>query len=338
MLIRAPQKGIYIPSLDGLRALAFFLVFFSHSGFGKIIPGGFGVTVFFFISGFLITSLLRHEFAVCGLISLKKFYMRRVLRIWPAFYLVLFVGAALTQLHVLRGEILWPGFLSQCMHVANYYSIYFGDGITMGSVVYWSLAVEEHFYLIFPLLYMALLRMDLCAKNQMRVLIALCLAVLAWRCLLVFFLDAASQRTNFASDTRFDSLLFGCALAVYRNPALDPTTLSDRAIKYFLLPAGIILLVTSFLVRNAEFRETLRYTLQGVGLAPIFIAAIRFPGWGPFRILNWKWVRFIGTLSYSLYLVHYTVIQGINLYWPNMNSLRLSAVSLFVAFILSYAI
>jgi peptidoglycan/LPS O-acetylase OafA/YrhL len=264
--------------------------------------------------------------------------MRRVLRIWPAFYLVLFVGAALTQFHVLRGDILWTGFLSQCLHVANYYSIYYGEGITMGSGVYWSLAVEEHFYLIFPLLYLALLRMNLCAKNQMLVLVALCAAILMWRCFLVFGLEAVSHRTYYASDTRFDSLLFGCALAVYGNPALDSKTISDGTVKYVLLPAGIILLLASFFIRNAEFRETIRYTLQGVGLAPVFIAAIRFPDWGAFRILNWKWVRFVGVLSYSLYLVHYTVIQGIGLYWPNLNSLRLATVSLFVAFILSYAI
>jgi peptidoglycan/LPS O-acetylase OafA/YrhL len=75
-----PKGGLYIPSLDGIRAISFFLVFFAHAGLGKVlVPGGFGVTIFFLLSGFLITTLLRMEYLRYKRISLKDFYLRETL-------------------------------------------------------------------------------------------------------------------------------------------------------------------------------------------------------------------------------------------------------------------
>ena len=88
--IESASNKFHIPSLDGLRAVAICIVFLSHAGLSKIIPGGLGVTIFFFLSGYLITTLLRLEHIKTGKIDLKKFYIRRMLRIWPNFYLVLF--------------------------------------------------------------------------------------------------------------------------------------------------------------------------------------------------------------------------------------------------------
>src|SRR5215467_9759259 len=90
----SPGKvGFYIPSLDGLRGIALLLVFIAHAGLDKVVPGGFGVTVFFFLSGYLITSLLRLEADhKSGHISLADFYLRRVFRIWPLMYIT--VGIA----------------------------------------------------------------------------------------------------------------------------------------------------------------------------------------------------------------------------------------------------
>jgi peptidoglycan/LPS O-acetylase OafA/YrhL len=81
----------HIPSLDGIRAIAAFIVFLSHCGLEDLVPGGFGVTIFFFLSGFLITTLLREEYHKRGNISLKKFYLRRLYRIIPPLYIVLVV-------------------------------------------------------------------------------------------------------------------------------------------------------------------------------------------------------------------------------------------------------
>ena len=91
-----------IPSLDGLRAISFFLVFLGHSGV-PLIPGGFGVTVFFFLSGYLITTLLRLEANKYGRVDLKLFYMRRALRIWPPFYLVLVASTLLAAWGLILG-------------------------------------------------------------------------------------------------------------------------------------------------------------------------------------------------------------------------------------------
>src|SRR5437016_5429614 len=79
----------YIPSLDGIRAVAFLFVFVAHAGLGNVVPGGFGVTIFFFLSGYLITTLMRREAERSGTVSLRIFYARRFLRIFPPFYLVL---------------------------------------------------------------------------------------------------------------------------------------------------------------------------------------------------------------------------------------------------------
>src|SRR5438132_14220471 len=86
------SSSFYLPSLDGIRAAAVILVFVAHAGLKERIPGNFGVTVFFFLSGYLITTLLRIEHERTGGISLKMFYLRRTLRIFPPFYLVLLLA------------------------------------------------------------------------------------------------------------------------------------------------------------------------------------------------------------------------------------------------------
>jgi peptidoglycan/LPS O-acetylase OafA/YrhL len=132
--------------------------------------------------------------------------------------------------------------------------------------------------------------------------------VLAWRLTLVLGLHASTDRTYLGSDTRIDSILFGCALAVGSNPMLDPRRGSPALWRRVLLPLGMALLVFTFVYRAPWFRETLRYTLQGIGLWPLFVVAMREPTWGPFRLLNVKAVRHVGVLSYSLYLVHHVVL------------------------------
>ena len=91
----AQQATLYIPGLDGIRALAFFFVFVAHSMPDKTLPGAFGVTVFFFLSGYLITTLLRGEAQRTGTISLKRFYLRRVLRIFPSCYVTVAIVSTL---------------------------------------------------------------------------------------------------------------------------------------------------------------------------------------------------------------------------------------------------
>ena len=309
--------SFHIPSLDGLRAFAVGVVFLAHAGLKSFVPGEFGVTVFFFLSGFLITTLLRIEHARTATISLRDFYLRRVLRIFPPFYLVLVSATALTVLGPLSDSNLHlePGAVAaQALYLTNYHVIAtdWWNGRAPGSWIYWSLAVEEHFYLFFPLLYLLLLRFLPERRRQLAVLLGLCALVLAWRTFLVFGLHVAKERTYIATDTRIDSILFGCALAVVGNPVLDRTRFADARWKYVWLPLGLAGLLVSFLVRSPELQQSVRYSLQGVALVPVFVCAMRFPGWFAFRALNWRPVAFLGVLSYSLYLLHPTAIFGLH--------------------------
>src|SRR6266496_4289878 len=206
----ATAEVFQIPSLDGIRAVSFLIVFFAHTGLRQIIPGYLGLSIFFFLRGYLITTLLRIEFDRTGTISLKQFYLRRTLRIFPPLYLVLALACALPLLGFVRGSVLPGTVVAQAAHLTNYYIIHYGwwEGIAPGTWVYWSLAVEEHFYLFFPLLYLVL-RRAMPERKQALVLVGLCALILAWRCALVFLFDVSKERTYIATDTRVDAILTG---------------------------------------------------------------------------------------------------------------------------------
>jgi peptidoglycan/LPS O-acetylase OafA/YrhL len=322
--------------LDGLRAVSFFIVFIAHSGLEFIVPGGFGVTVFFFLSGFLITTLLRLEYERTGTVSLSGFYLRRALRILPPFYLVLAVANALTILRLLPGWLERGPVIAQVLHYSNYWFAFHGyGGAAAGTVVYWSLAVEEHFYLLFPLMFLLMRSSGVSGRSQGVLLWAMCAAICLWRCVLVLHHGVDPDRTYLASDTRFDSILFGCALAVAMNPVVDRPKGSERLWKMVLFPAGMLLLLATFLYRAPWFRETVRYTLQGVGLTPLFVAAVRYPRWAPFRVLNLRFVAFVGVLSYSLYLVHQMVLYGTTFQLPAWHPAVRSVLALAISFALA---
>ncbi|MBV9891083.1 MAG: acyltransferase [Rhizobacter sp.] len=307
-----------IDSLDGLRAVSIAIVFLAHSGLHKIVPGFFGVTVFFFLSGYLITTLLRVEFERTGNIGLRAFYIRRAFRIWPLFYLVLIVATLLTWSGIYGPPLPLDPVLvfMQFAHLANYAIVKAGwyIGRSPESWVYWSLAVEEHFYLLLPVLYLAMLKRGVSRPRQALFFLAACLATLAWRFVLVFAFDAPKERMYVATDTRIDSILFGCVLAVVHNPVLDDPPFRERWLKVFWFPLGLVLVVASFLPRQPWFDQTLRYTMQGLALLPVFLVAVRYPQWWPCRPLNHPWIRMVGVLSYAMYLVHTTVIRIVQLW------------------------
>ena len=206
-----------------------------------------------------------------------------------------------------------------------------------GTGVYWSLAVEEHFYLLFPALYALFIKASIAPRTQRSLLFGLCAAVMLWRCYLVFGLGIIGDRTYISSDTRFDSMLFGCALAVYGNPAIDVTkTERPSAWEWLAVLGGSTLLLVSFLYRDPAFRESVRYSLQGVGLYPLFFFVIRHPTLLVTRFLNLRPVRFIGTLSFSLYLVHQVMLYCVEL--PYGEGVWQSAVALGLSGLLSLAV
>jgi peptidoglycan/LPS O-acetylase OafA/YrhL len=336
---RRAKAPLDIPSLDGLRAFSFLSVFLAHAGV-SVMPGGFGVTVFFFLSGYLITTLIRREMEETGRVSLRHFYLRRVLRILPPFYILLATATALAAFGVIGGDLRLGGVMSQALHYSNYWIIlaHSWSGIAAGTGVLWSLAVEEHFYLGFPALFVVLYRAGIREKKMALAFFAICAAVLVWRTILVFVLHAPLERTFIATDTRLDSMLFGCALAVWRNPALDDT---DKPLSPLfarvLLPLGVVVLLGTFLIRSDDFRDSVRYSLQGLGLYPIFVTAIKYPRWIIYRFLNVGWVRHIGLLSYSLYLGHHVILYGVERYLGHAGELVVAVVALPLAVLFAEA-
>jgi len=304
----------HIPSLDGLRAISFLLVFVAHAGLDDIVPGGLGVTIFFFLSGFLIATLMRNEYELSGRVNFQHFWLRRALRILPPFYLVLIGATLAAPLIEPSTPVRSAAFAARALHFTNYWLINRGNyGEPPGTGVYWSLAVEEHFYVVFPWIFVGLQRLRLSQRSQAMTLWCICIAVLLWRVILVSVFHVSTDRTYMGSDTRLDSIMFGCAIAVWLNPVIDHPRLNEGAWKRIYFPGALIVLLACLLIRgNAfAFRETLRYSLQGAALTVLFIAAIRYHNWWPFRWLNWRPVAFLGVLSYSLYLLHFTVIIGV---------------------------
>lgn len=319
---RATAAVLHIPSLDGMRAIAVMFVFVGHA---QLIPfpGNFGVTLFFFLSGYLITTLMRAEIADTGTVSLRQFYLRRTLRILPPFYLVLWTTALLVNAGVFVGDAFpFPVFM-QSMHLSNYQIAINGyEGYPLGTFAYWSLAVEEHFYLGFPLVYLWMRRQTFEPRKQALILAGVCAVVLAWRCLLIFGFGASHDRVYVSTDTRIDSILFGCILAIYGNPVLEGNRLTSPRVAWVLCPLAAAVLLATFVIPGDAFRETIRYTLQGLAIYPLFAVAIRYWQWGPFRLLNLAPVTFLGALSYSLYLSHEIVIYNLYPHLPLPGVLR----------------
>ncbi|TAK84937.1 MAG: acyltransferase [Betaproteobacteria bacterium] len=307
------ERGFNIPSLDGIRALAVMIVFVGHAGLGYVVPGGFGVTVFFFLSGYLITTLLRREYERTGRISLRNFYLRRIYRIFPPLYLVLAILITLKLSGVIPYAMSGWAVAAQLAHLTNYYLLLF-PGVEFAPVVpytvpMWSLAVEEHFYLLFPLSLLFLLKKNTYPRAALA-LAAVCAVVLAWRIALLWLSQNPDHYTYHATDTRLDSLLFGCIMALWMNPAMDepPEAIGARGWAILCFAAVVVLLGT-FLYRDPSFRAAVRYTVQGIALFPLFYCAVRYARSPFFSWLNLRPVRALGIISYTVYLSHFAAIQ-----------------------------
>ena len=308
----------HIPSLDGLRAVAILIVLWGHSEFSTavdaavgtmVLKGSVGVTVFFFLSGYLITTLLRVEADVRGRISVRDFYLRRAIRILPPLYIVLGLAVVATAAGLFAAEMSRRGVLSTATFWANYFIILDGrDGLPAGMNALWSLAVEEHYYLLFPLLYVALRRWVPSRLHQAIVLVALCLGIAAWRT----HLDAVGaswDRLYLATDTRADAILWGSVMAIACNPVLGDVRAPRRP--WLLTPVLLGSVAVFYVVSRTPdaFGMTVGYTIQSLALFGVFVPLVLVPGSVLGRFLNWRPVAFVGVLSYSLYLVHRPVLR-----------------------------
>jgi peptidoglycan/LPS O-acetylase OafA/YrhL len=306
-----------IPSLDGIRAVAVSLVFFAHGGLDDFIPGGLGVTVFFVLSGYLITTLMRVEYARSGSISYRTFYLRRLLRLMPPLLIVVAAAGLLAAVSIIDGGFTAGGFLSALFYFGNYYVIAHDfHGMPAGLGVVWSLAIEEHYYLFYPPLAVLLLRIGRVERSA-TVLSMLCAAVLAWRYWLVFH-GAPEAYLTMATDTRVDAILIGCLMALLRNPWLDPVSAPRALNDWGIAAACVAVLVGTLLYRDETFRLTARYTLQSLAIAPLIYLAVARADWTPFRWLNARPLVYVGTISYTIYLSHHLILSGLAKHWPQM--------------------
>jgi peptidoglycan/LPS O-acetylase OafA/YrhL len=320
------KSANYIPGLDGIRAVAFLLVFWAHAlpGASYYIPATLGVTIFFFLSGYLITTLLRREFMVTGNIALRDFYLRRALRIFVPLYVVYALTAAFAHFvqHDSMGNV--RGFFAMLLYYYNYaMALDVKAWVPLGMNVIWSLSVEEHFYILFPLLYLALARSRITKRTQARLLIAFCALELLWRFLIVASGHDQHLWTYYATDARLDSILWGSLLALTNNPVFSAANGGDDR---SVLPAkhattafasALVLLVATLVPRSFVYRESLRYTVQAITLYVIFSFVIPNIRHWSVAWLEWKPLRYIGWISYVLYLCHDFILSVVTRIWPS---------------------
>ncbi len=311
-----------IPSLDGIRAIAVGVVFVSHVGFHVPVPGGFGVTIFFFLSGFLITTLLSREQDRFGSISLKAFYARRVLRLMPPLLVTMTGAVALALGGLVPADLDPAALLSQLFFFYNYFAVATGDRTSgvEGLRVLWSLAVEEHFYLVFPVVFMAF------ARGRLRLwhFGGMLVAILAWRIFRYHVLGSSEWVIYVSTDTRFDSLLWGCVLALMLWKTDLGARMPDRSGMWLLIGCALAILAVTFIIRDEAFRATWRYTFQGASLFILFHYAVARADLPLFRPLQWAWVRRVGVWSYTLYLCHHVIIWALRDNLPGLGLMQLA--------------
>ena len=338
MTVSLKASNDYLPALDGLRAVSILLVVISHAGLSYVVPGGLGVLIFFVISGFLITRQMIVEVERTGSLNIKAFYLRRIFRLLPALilYLVLFsiillgLSSIITPMHLASG----------LFYFANYYQVFIGYPLHNPVPIAWSLAVEEHYYIVFPFLI-------LMARKNLREILPLLgilvMAVLVWRIFLFSACHAQPElaacglpgedRIFHATDSIFDCILYGAiaALVLHYHSDIVRRHLIGRNI---LLLAGACLLIT-LLFRDEMFRETLRISLQCILIA-VIIVNILFGEWEkPRSILAYKSMVWIGRLSYSLYLFHFGVLITVQAFQNHKQTLT-EPIDFILYFILSF--
>jgi peptidoglycan/LPS O-acetylase OafA/YrhL len=293
------------------------MVFLAHGGLESVVPGGLGVTIFFVLSGYLISTLMRTEHAATGSIDLRNFYLRRLLRLMPPLFIVVAIAYALSTLGTIGGWFTQDGLLAALFYFGNYFVIAHDfEGMPAGLGVVWSLAVEEHYYLLYPPLALLLLRVGRKGLSA-TILTLLCLAVLAWRWWLATN-GASLAYLSMATDTRVDAILVGCLMAMWRNPWLDTLPAQSATRDATLAATCVAVLAFTLLYRNELFRHTARYTLQSLAIAPLIYLAISRAVQVPFRWLNARPVAWLGTVSYTIYLSHHAILLGMERHWPRL--------------------
>lgn len=303
-----------VPCLDGLRAVSIGLVLLAHFVSNKI-PGGLGVYVFFVISGFLITRLLFVELNSTGRVSLPLFYARRILRLYPVIilYAIVVIGLAIATGRPYNA--IEPA--SALGYFANYWYAHLDAqkiAPELPFAMFWSLSIEEHFYILFPLTFL-LLRGH--AQRLLSVLFGLALACLSLRLVVAWSQPEALETLRFYAETqyRLDSIGFGVILAIACETAAGRRFIQSLA-KPAPACAALAVILGCLLIRDPWFRETLRYSLLGAAITVVIAAIVfgRHYGWLQW-LLNTAPLRWVGRLSYSLYVWH----GGVAFFMPTLD-------------------
>ena len=288
----------HLPALDGIRMVAVMAVLVAHS-YAWIPSGGLGVSAFFVLSGFLITWLLLGEHDETGTISLRRFYARRTLRIFPAYYTYLLLSFAIdTYVGDTHSR---SAMVAALYYGVNYFNAFNGHPSTSVAAT-WSLAVEEQFYLLWPLLFLSL-----CSGKRVRILqglVALIAIVVAWRCFLWYQVGMGEAYVYNAFDTRFDTLAVGCLLAVLLK---SPSTVVRAGLlaRYWWLPMATLgLLLISHLGISSNWHYGVGFTVDAVLLAVLLVQLLQLSATSPWRWLDNARVRYLGKISYPMYLYH----------------------------------
>ena len=298
--------------LDGLRALAVAAVILYHLGSG-IVPGGFiGVDVFFVISGYLITGLLVREKDSYGRIRLAGFWMRRARRLLPALGLVVVVSASAALViggnplvHLGRQVLGAATFSSNWLSIAAAQK-YFDETTPELFRNLWSLAVEEQFYLVWPLLILLVLAVR---SRPARVFIVLAIAVASAAAMTILAAAGDPTRVYYGSDTHSFGLAIGAALAIlHRDWPASTGPLARRVLPALsaLSVLGIIA-IALFLPESAPLTYRGGLALVAVLTVLVIAGAVVSPGSPVSAALDWHPLRWIGERSYGLYLWHWPV-------------------------------
>lgn len=307
----------YMPGIDGLRALSVIAVIAYHLDLNWAPGGLIGVGIFFVLSGYLITDQIIQRWKQDRRFDLKDFWIRRARRLLPAMFVMLFVTAMWlllfdrSRLAALQGD-----FLSSTLYFNNWWLIFhdvsyfesFGPPSPIGHL--WSLAIEEQFYFIWPLVIIVGLRL----APQRGKLIVMCLTgafLSALAMALIYQPGVDPSRVYYGTDTRAFALLIGAALAL-AWPSQNLTDKISRRSRYILDFSGAIGLITLILMiwRTNEYGQFLYYgglVLVSI-LSAIVIAVLAHPASRLAKIMGCKPLRWIGVRSYSIYIWHYPVI------------------------------
>ena len=295
--------------LDILRCIAVFSVMILHGNiwpfFGNI--GWVGVDLFFVLSGFLISGLLFSEYKTQNSISFKRFFIRRGLKIYPAFYLFLFLTGILSRI-VFHTHLLVPHYLHEIFFVQNYW-----HGVWDHT---WTLAVEEHFYILLPVLLVLLVRFSSNRQDPFRVLpwtfVVVAVLSIAFRAASVY-LGVPNYHTAYsASHDRLDSLFFGALLGHlyhFRPHILNNLLHSTRNRVFIAVCSAGLLSTVCFLPRDSRSFSAFGFTWLYLGFGGVLLLSLYVKG-----ILSGKIARCfemvgtaaaaVGMYSYSIYLWH----------------------------------